>query len=220
MPTLREQYYEQMKAQVTERFKNHKVRPQKNGGFLVRCEYTDEKGKNVIDSNGWMEVHCLRNGLYSGGDYDFVIFANYSGDDPIGWIGNKPMGDDYAFEKAKIGMGDLSESLYQVDDKIFTEEAVAYVRECIQEKEDGLKTCDIADRPEYRKTLKLYKRLLEVHTDDPATCWTGDWLLAYFEKIGLDIEPDTLHGFGRVRTGRFYNAHEAIRRVNAAINPG
>lgn len=219
MPTLREQYYARLKEETAERFKNHKVHPQMGGSFLVRSEYTNAEGKNTIDSNGWMEVHVLRNGLYSGGDYDFVVFGHYSGLDPIAWMGNKPMGDDYAFEKARIGMGSLSECLYEVDPKIFTEEAVAYVRECIQDEEDGLATCDPADRSEYRREIRRYKEVLQAHLDDPHRCWTREWLHNEFTERSLEIDAETLRGFGRIRNSRFYMAHEAIRKVYAALNP-
>lgn len=221
MPTRREQYYENLRTGTEKAFEQHKVTKRPDGVYEVRREFVDEKGQTIRDGNGWMEVIHLRYGLYSGGDYDFVVFGNNTSDDKIAWMGAKPLGDSYVSEKAQIGMSGTSECLHRIDPDIFFEEAKEWLEEGLKDamEELGKHQLGTPSYNEFEEDRANWESALRGHDKNGVVQFKP---AKTFRKLlgrwDLEIEGESLGRFGRVQTSRLFCAHQAIRVVYKSLH--
>jgi len=181
-------------------YKDHLIRKQSPGRWLLQRQYTDGKWAGSWDSSFYTEIICLEGGqLFVGGDIDHTIFAYYSDSTDfearLRWIGKHSV-DSYIVEKACIGTG----------------------RELIEIWDQDQAEKDVTWRVEY-----LRKHDQEDGTDHSVEIDEYEYLLAYFpnnehevcNKI-YDIEPSSapdLFPIGMTTSPRVYFAHAAIQRL-------
>lgn len=199
-------------------FSEHQIIEHREGRWLLKRVTKDSMGAPVVHGDHWMEVLETHSGLFVSGDFDFVFFERTSSNDHIRWMGNKELGDDYALEKATIGMcGDRDLKTFEID--LFRAKMSDYIHAqtaVLSEHMDSVRDSpgELESAAQERNAWSiLLSEIIVTHSTN-----TTEELRDRLIELELEMDSETLGDLGLMPNLRFYRAHQIVRKLTELLN--